>query len=91
MSTYRVDPVLSQTFCYIQELIMCAVKCLFKKLTTFTRFRVQMVFGTFLVASLLGDLKQLFVMIQILRGVEILPVVYYKAMGIYYFKFISSF
>lgn len=35
-----------------------------------------MEFGTFLVVSLHGDLKQLYVMIQILRGVEILQVVY---------------
>lgn len=37
--------------------------------------RVQMVSGTFLVANLHGDLKQLFVMIQIFRDVEILQVV----------------
>lgn len=34
-----------------------------------------MVFGTFLVASLLGGLKQLFVMIQIFRVAEILQAV----------------
>lgn len=42
-----------------------------------TDFRVQMAFGTFLVGSLHGGLKQLFVMIQIFRAVEILQVVLY--------------
>lgn len=36
-----------------------------------------MAFGTFLVGSLRGGLKQLFVMIQIFRAVEILQVVLY--------------
>ena len=41
-----------------------------------TDLRVQMVSGTFLVANLHGDLKQLFVMIRISRDVEILQVVW---------------
>lgn len=41
-----------------------------------TDLRVQVESGTFLVANLHGDLKQLFVMIQISRDVEILQVVW---------------
>lgn len=54
---------------------MCYQMAIQKLRTIFNCFRVQMVFGTFSVVNQHGDLKQLYVMIRIFRGVEILQVV----------------